>query len=129
MGNKKKYTPVNTSVKFSKPKKPKKEIILSEKEVEELLKNVQEMLVYVYLLSDIQELVMTDIISVFKKLGFYNYNMKNDLDRLKSLVEKISHELTNNCNTDQKIEFGEMSDAFKLDLDNFIHTLYNRIEY
>ena len=120
------YQPFNTS-KRKKIIKVNSSVNITDDEAAYYLRKVKEILIYVYITSDIQELMITDIISMFKKMGIYQFDMKNNISRLKSLVEMISAELTKNCNDDQKIEFGTMSDVFKIDLDNFLNQLYTRV--
>lgn len=102
---------------------------VDKEEVEVYLKKIREMLIYLYLTSDIQEYIVTDIISVLKKMDIYEFSLKNKVNQLQKLVESITKEVTDRCNSDEKIYFGDISDSFKEDLYGFLAGLYSRIEF
>lgn len=63
---------------------------VDKEEVEVYLKKIQEILIYLYLTSDIQEYIVTDIISVLKNMDIYEFSLKNKVNQLQKLVESIT---------------------------------------
>ena len=102
---------------------------VDKEEVEVYLKKIREMLIYLYLTSDIQEYIVTDVITVLEKMDIYEFSLKNKVNQLKKLVESITKEVTTRCDSNEKIYFGDVSDSFKEDLFGFLAGLYSRIEF
>ena len=119
-----KYQPINNTKKKIKVvvqsvEYPK----LTDEEIAIILKRCRSNLTYVYLLADIQSGILTDIIEDFKRIGIYEHNAKHKINRMRDLAIDMYQDLTKECNEDEKILFGELSDNLKPDIDNFISNL------
>lgn len=119
-----KYQPINNTKKKIKVvvqsvEYPK----LTDEEIAIILKRCRSNLTYVYLLADIQSGILTDIIEDFKRIRIYEHNAKHKINRMRDLAIDMYQDLTKECNEDEKILFGELSDNLKPDIDNFISNL------
>ena len=112
--NKKKIKVVVQSVEYPK---------LTDEQIAVVLKRCRSNLTYVYLLADIQSGILTDIIEDFKRIGIYEHNAKQKINRMRDLAIDMYQDLTKECTEDEKILFGELSDNLKPDIDNFISNL------
>ena len=65
----------------------------------------------IFVLSDIQERILTDLVEYLKPLGMYKFQFKQDIEKVKHIIRKQVEEINNSCSENDAIEFGVDADA------------------
>jgi len=79
----------------------------------------------IYVLADIQERIITDVVSLLEPYGVYKFEIKRDINKIQRITRDLVEEVMKVCSDDDALAFGvdadEAYDNFMVFVKEYIH--------